>query len=399
MLKYILIAVGALLLTMHAEAQKKEISQARTYIKSGKDFDKAEKLLTDLMAKDSTARDNKKVLATWFDAVYAQYLAGNEKLYLHQKYDTAAFFGLTRRLYSIAEHLDSVDMRPDKKGRVRPEYRKKHAQVLNQLRPNLYFGATKLLLSGKTEEAYDYYATYVDTDTQPLFKDYHYGATDSLVVQAAYWASYCGHKLNDSERTLKYSDIARRDTSKLAFTLQYVCEAYLEQENDSAYIATLHEGFDIYPKSPYFFPRLADYYKSKDKNETVLSLASHGLEVDSSNTLFLLAKSIALLNMERYDECIAASREIIEINDTLPEPYYNIATCYLNQALELEQLNEPRLYRDRLHELYANARPYMESYRRLNSADQQRWAPALYRIYLNLNMGKQFDEMDKLLRK
>ena len=33
------------------QAQKKELDQARTYIKSGKDFDKAEKLMTDLLKK------------------------------------------------------------------------------------------------------------------------------------------------------------------------------------------------------------------------------------------------------------------------------------------------------------------------------------------------------------
>jgi hypothetical protein len=114
--------------------------------------------------------------------------------------------------------------------------------------------------------------------------------------------------------------------------------------------------------------------------------------------LFLLAKSMALLQTNRYDECIAVSKLMIAANDTLPEPYYNIGTCYLNQALELEHRGEPRKYRQELQRLYAAARPYMEKYRQLMPADRQRWAPALYRIYLNLNMGKQFEEIDKLMR-
>ena len=39
----------------------------------------------------------------------------------------------------------------------------------------------------------------------------------------------------------------------------------------------------------------------------------------------------------------------------------------------------------------------MEDYRRLAADEKQRWAPALYRIYLNLNMGKQFEEIDQLI--
>lgn len=41
----------------------------------------------------------------------------------------------------------------------------------------------------------------------------------------------------------------------------------------------------------------------------------------------------------------------------------------------------------------------MEAYRKLAPDEKQKWAPALYRIYLNLNMGKQFEEIDKIMRK
>ena len=41
----------------------------------------------------------------------------------------------------------------------------------------------------------------------------------------------------------------------------------------------------------------------------------------------------------------------------------------------------------------------MENYRKLAPTEKQKWAPALYRIYFNLNMGKQFDEIDKLLKR
>ena len=40
----------------------------------------------------------------------------------------------------------------------------------------------------------------------------------------------------------------------------------------------------------------------------------------------------------------------------------------------------------------------MEKYRQLVPDDNARWAPALYRIYLNLNMGKEFEEIDRLMK-
>ena len=55
-----LLIVVIALLPCWAVAQKKELGQARAYIKSGKDFDKAEKLMTDLL-KDPANRQNPRI--------------------------------------------------------------------------------------------------------------------------------------------------------------------------------------------------------------------------------------------------------------------------------------------------------------------------------------------------
>ena len=263
-------------------AQKKELSQARTYIKSGKDYDKAEKLMTGLLA-DTTHRKNTKVYATWYDAVAGQYAQANEKLYLKQKYDTAAFFNITKKMYVIAESLDSLDMQPDKKGRVKPEYRKEHAEQLNQLRPNLYYGGTYQVRREDYKTAYNYFDLYIGAAHQPLFTDYKYLESDSLIPQAAYWATLCGFKLKDAKKTLKYSQLALVDKEKSRFVLHYMCEAYQQQNNVEEYVNTLNLGFKLFPTYPYFFPRLADYHKGQGDNATVLQL--HG-QRGASRALF-----------------------------------------------------------------------------------------------------------------
>ena len=88
------------------------------------------------------------------------------------------------------------------------------------------------------------------------------------------------------------------------------------------------------------------------------------------------------------------SDTLIALNDSLPDPYYNAGTCYLNKALKLHPLREKK----QLKATYQKARHYMERYRQLAPEQKQKWGPALYRIYLNLNMGKQFDEIDRLLK-
>ena len=396
--KQILILLLLMMITPCLRAQKKELSQARSYIKSGKDYDKAERLMTDLL-KDSANRENPKILLTWFDAVTGEYMQANEKLYLKQKYDTAAFFNLNLRLFQIAESLDSVDARPDKKGRVRPEYRKDHAEMLHQLRPNIYYGGGYHVRKGQYQDALRFYDGYIDCSRQPLFTGYDYEHTDSLLTQASYWATYCAYKLQQPENIQKYASRAMLDVFKRHYVMQYLAESYLMTDNSDALGEILEKGFEGYPEHPYFFPRLADYYKAAGRHDLVLKAADYGLRANKENPLFLLAKAVALLNLERYDECIRVSQQMIALNDTLAEPYYNIATCYLNQALVLEQQNNPRKLKQQILSYYRQAKPFMEDFRRLMPAEKKRWAPGLYRIYFNLNMGKQFDEIDQLMRK
>lgn len=378
-------------------AQKKELSQARSYIKSGQNYDKAEKLMTDLIAKDSANRQNKRIYATWYDAVLGQYQQINEKIYLKQKYDTATVYTLLNRLYLVAESLDSLDARPDKKGRVNTEYRKDNAEQLNRLRRNLYYGGTYNVRRGRNKDAFDFFQTYIDAARQPLFDSYDYSRTDTLMTQAAYWATLAGYRMKDARRTLCFSQMALADTAKAVFVRQYICEAYSWLHDDTQYVKALEDGFEHHPDYPYFFPRLGDYYNQHGQVDKTLQLSTEALAKYPNNPLFLLAKSVALLQLDRYDECIDVSNKLIAQTPQAPEPYFNIATCYLNQALELEKKNEPRLYRDKLTALYSKARPQMEQYRKLAPDDQRRWAPALYRIYLHLNMGPQFDEIDRLM--
>lgn len=397
-MRKIAIAILALIVSV-SFAQKKELSQARTYIKSGKDYDKAEKLMTDLIAKDSVNRQNKKIYATWYESVLGQYQQINEKIYLHQKYDTATVYSLLNRMYRVAESLDSLDAMPDEKGRIKPEYRKSNADQLDKLRRNLYYGGTYNVRRNKFKEAFGFFETYIDAARQPLFTGYDYAKNDTSMATAAYWATLSGYRMKDAENTLRYSSLALTDESKAVYVRQYICEAYLWQNNDNAYLKALEDGFEHHPEYAYFFPRLGDYYNKHGQIDKTLRLSNEALAKYPDQSLFLLAKSVALLELDHYDECIDVSNKLISKDPELPEPYFNIATCYLNQALELEKKNEPRLYRQKLTDLYSKARPQMEQYRKLAPKDQKRWAPALYRVYLNLNMGQQFEEIDRLMRR
>ena len=363
-------------------AQKKELNQARSSIKSGK-YDDAAKVLSNLL-KDSTNRTNKRIWLAYYDAVRGQYEQGNEKLYLKQKYDTATFFSNVKKMLTVAETLDSLA----------PEYRKSHSAQQNNYRANRFNGGAFFIHRGKWAEAFDYYQTYIDCARQPLFEAYRYDSTDVRLPEAGYWATYCGYKLQDPVLTLRHRQLALRDSSKADFTLQFVAEARKWLKDDELYRETLEEGFRRYPLFTYFFPRLMDLYTSRGQYEKALALADSALAVNDSSELFIFAKSTVLLHLEKYAESIKYSEMLISRNPQLAEPYFNAGTAYVNIAGRLDQRRERKLMR----KSYEKARPYIEQYRQMMPKEQDKWAPVLYRIYLNLNMGKQFDEIDRLIR-
>jgi tetratricopeptide (TPR) repeat protein len=315
-------------------------------------------------------------------------------MYKHQPIDTIQLFNLARRIFTIAERLDSIDMKPDKKGRVSPDYRKDNAQRLLGYRPNLFFGGASHLRRGDFQKAFDFFEMYIDCARQPLFTNDDLLNTDPRIGEAAYWATYSGYRMNDPVLTLRHHELARRDTTKLEYTLQYAAEAWNRLGDNTRYGELLWEGFAFFPQSPYFFPRLMDDYTRKGNNEQALMVVDEALKTDSLNELYLFAKSSILLNLGRYAESLDYSKRLLTVNDQMADAYYNAGTACLNIILNMDS----RRHKKQIRKMYQKAQPYMETYRQLAPEAKDKWGPALYRIYFNLNLGKQFDEIDKILK-
>jgi tetratricopeptide (TPR) repeat protein len=392
--KTLIFTIGGLILSAVCCAQKKQIGEAKTILKSGKNIEQAEKLMTDLL-KDKANEDNTRIYDIWLQAVEKQYLAINEKMYIKQQVDTTKFFDLAKRMFMVAERLDSIDAKPNKNGKTNPEYRKANAAKMSGYRPNIYYGGAHHLKKGDFKTAFSFFEMYLDCDRQPLFSDYDFMYKDPKMGEVAYWATYCGYRLNDPVLVLRHAATAQRDEQKLEYTLQYMAEAWEKLEDDSMYTATLWQGFKKYPESNYFFPRLMDNYTRRGDYLMADSVANEALKTDTLNELYLFAKSTVMLNLKKYGECLKFSDQLIELNPNLADVYYNGGLACLNIAQRMDS----RKYKKQINKMYEKARPYMEKYREMAPDEIDKWAPALYRIYFNLNMGKQFDEIDKILRK
>lgn len=381
-----------------ASAQKKEIQTAKDQVKAGKNLDQAAASMKKLLA-DSANRTNRKIWTIYFDAVRKQYEQGNEKLYLKQKYDTAQLFNYTRQLFEVAFQYDSVETAPDKKGRRDFEFRKGHSDYLAHIRSNLYNGGIWFLNKKKYPDAYKFFDCYIECASQPMFKQHNYGEKDKHLPTAAYYAVYSGYKMKDPKATLHHSYEALKDTVHYNYMLQYLAETYMLEKDTARYVASLKEGFKRVPTFPYFFPRLVEYYVVRNQLDSAMTVVNEALTVVPDSDVYLAAKSNLLLEQGKLQECIEVSKKVIEVNQKLGDPYYNAGICYFNLAVEQDKnSHNSRKVKEQVEENYKKALPYLVKYREMEPKEQGKWAFPLYTIYLNLNMGKEFDEIDKVMK-
>ena len=380
-----------------ATAQKKEMAQAKSDIKAGKAAE-AEAAMRALLANPDN-RDNEKIWLVLFDAVKKQYEDVNEQMYLKQSTDTAKLFDAAYRMFGVLEGLDSVDAQPDKNGRVCLKYRRKNAEYLDAYRKNLYTGGSFFLNKQNYQRAFTLFSAYIDCAEQPLFQSYDYAAKDKRLPSAAFYALYSGYRANDHAATLRYKQLAEADTARLQLTLQYVADTYRAEGDTIGYVATLEKGFDGNPASEYFFTHLFDYRFQRGDTMQALALCNRSLAVKPKSTMAMTAKSAVLLTMQHYEECVQLCDSVIALNDRLADAYLNAGLAYFNQAVKIDNApKHSRAERKTMLELYRSALKYMQTYRTLAPTRKELWAMPLYTIYLNLNMGKEFVELDAIVR-
>ncbi len=355
-------------------------------------------LLAALPREDVDNKDRAKIYHTC--ALLQENLNGthNRQAYLKQAYDTAAFFGTTLSLYQHLLRCDSVDMIPNAKGQVKRKYEGVVSSMMKKHRKNLLSGGVFQMRKKAYPVAYDYMDAYLRSNKNP---------NDTIIPRVAYWATLCAYNAKQPEKARRYMDAAIdfADPAQKPILQEYKARTYLWSNDEANWVKELNEGVKRYPQHDYFFLNLLDWYNSHHQYDQGLSLADSLLDVHHEKALFWYAKSLLSLGKEDFKNCIQYSDSCILRDPNYADAYFNKGLSFCNLALIAQQdacndLKDPKCIEDRrvIRGLYQSARPAMEKVRQLQPDNSARWAPALYRIYLNLNMGKEFDEIDAVLK-
>lgn len=378
---FILIFICFSLPELHAQktmTMKKRFREAHSSIKAGSGQENIERILLDSMALP-TITDKIKAEGYHLCALLEQSINDglNMKAYLKQNLDTAKLYNTILSIYRHTLKSDSLD----EKGRFEDKNRKLRALH----RENLLGGGKFLYRKAKWSEAYSFFDMFLKTSTADM---------DSVLGRVAYWATVCGMNEDNPYHVLEYVNtaIALSPEALQPALAEYKARSYVHIGDSSRWLEVLEEGVDRYPAHNYFFLNLMDYYMRHGQTERGLTVTDSLVRTVGDRAVYWFAMSMFALAQGDFEKCVAMSDECLKREPDNVDALYNKGISLLNMTLEEKSQSRRRV-------LFRHALEPMERVRELSPGDLQRWGNPLYRIYLNLNMGKKFEEIDKLLER
>ncbi len=366
---------------VHAQKKvtiKKRFKEARAAINAGSGQENIERILMDSIALPTTT-DKTKAEGYHLCALLQQSMNDglNMSAYLKQKIDTVRLYRTVLNIYDYTLKSDSVDSEERFDG--------KNYKLRTLHRPNLLGGGKYHLRASKWSDAYPFFDMFLRTCVTDM---------DSVMGRVAYWATVCGMNENNPHHVLCHVDtaIALMPEQERPALAEYKARSCVSLGDSAQWLGILKSGVDLYPGYNYFFLNLMDYYMRHGQIERGMAVTDSLVKHDGDRAVYWFAMSLFALNAEDYEKCIQMSEECLSREPDNVDALYNKGISLLNMAL-----NEKSSTRCKV--LYRRALEPMERVRELSPEDLDRWGNPLYRIYLNLNMGGKFEEIDSLLLK
>lgn len=350
------------------------------------------------LRKDSTYRDDSQLCIFSIEAQRGLNDAENMKLYLKKSYDTIAFFSTTHQIIKESVTLDSIERASQEKRK--PKQAHFIYEQIQRYFPNLYVASRFFYKRKKFNEAMEYLQTCIDLPQTPLGKE----VGISLKSESSAAALYLTAAFNAQQyaEVHRYDSLALTDIASRLPVIECLIQTAQFEKDSVTYLKWVDTAWKEFPEQTLYFTRLIDFYVARGQYDCVKRIATEQLKKDSTDASALLAKCVAELNLMNLDECIENGKLLLQVDSANVEANYYIGASYAAKALQLK-LPDNALKSDykKAHEqqksYYREAEPYLERYKELAPDSKNRWAPLLYKVYLGLNRGKKFAEIEKLL--
>ena len=411
-MKKVLFTAALLLGAFAASAQQSVVKEAKTLLK--KSPAQAAKVLEAALTNPETAEDPN----TWQlagDVQKAIYDAENEKMYLSQAGQSTApdmptMYNSLIKMFEYYMKCDEVEQAAVASGKIKKaKLRKKNAETLMFVRPNLPNGGVEAFNTNDYANAQTYFGLYIDVIDAPIFTE------QAAVLKAdtlnALYANYATmaaglREPKDKEAIIKYGNIGKADNIEGWRALMFMADIYGDKETGDSikWLECIKEGADRFPEQEYFVGNIMDYYLQR-------SMVNEGLEqiekllAAKESGYYLYVKGVLLFEKKDYEGCKATMDRLIALGgDFAAEGYAKKGDCFFFPAQAIVEENNGLSYDDpkysaneaKIKEAYELSKPFYEKARELEPDNKTIWGPMLLRVYYALNKAE-FEALEKEL--
>ena len=326
----------------------------------------------------------------------------NEKVYLHRAYDTALYYNSLFKAYQYFEQCDSVEREGEGRFKFRTPARKK----MLRHRPNLLNACRFYMRKKDYAEAFRFLDLYLSSAFYPILKADFLDQVDTMYARTAYWAVAAGYHIGAYEGVVRYVPVAMRYSRNREYVQEYLCRSYLALGDTVAWVQELKRGVTNFPDHIYFFVSLQDYLNRNGRYDESLAFADRMIQYDPKNSRFWFAKALTYMRQDDFSHCIAHCDVVLMMDSMDVEANYfkGLAYCRLarkaSEAMNTTDLRSAVYQRHKMDmmEYYACAEKPLERVRSMAPDKVGRWGPLLYQVYLHLNKGSEFDEVERIMR-
>ena len=410
-----------------AKALKAEIKAANKVLKEaqgilnmpeGRDLNAANSLIQQAMENEHTKNNPD----TWYTAGKIQeqfYNIENEKLYLRKLENPEAtpenpdlFYGSLSKMCDYYIKCDELEQQPNEKGNVVVKYREANKEQIYKNRTNLLVAGIYYYNAGDFKEAHKYFTQYISTANVPMLAEYNITPeTDEYMVDfAAFNSVQAGLQIEDYALALTNIDVAKlsKDANMAASVYRMEAQSYLSMGDSVKWIELLKAGVERAPEDQYYYNNLISCYVSKGLNDELMAFADEMI-AKNPQPIFRYVKGYLYQNMKEYNKAIEEYKVVIEQDPTYANAYHNLGICYSDLAQQASEASATLNFRskafkesqEKMKDYYRLALPMFEKLRTLDDGtDPEKkvaWTSGLYNCYYILNMGKELEEIEKII--
>ena len=403
-MKKVLFTVALMFGAMVASAQVSVVKEAKSM---KKDPAAAAKVLEAALTNPETANDPN----TWQlagDLQKAIYDEENMKLYVPGgQADKPKMYNAMMKMFEYYLKCDEVEQAGVANGTVKKaKLRKKNAETLLKVRPNLGNGGVEAFNVNDYESAQKYFGLFVDVTENPMFADQAAALkADTLNSLYANYAAMAAtmREPKDIASVIKYGNIGKENAAEGWRSLMFMAEVYGKEQVDSVkWLETIKDGAARFPEQDYFVGNIMDYYLQRGMVDEGLAQIDQ-LLATNEKPYFLFVKGVLLYEKKDYAAAHEALDKVIALGgDLAAEAYAKKGDIYFFPAQSIVEENstlnidDPKYNANesKIKEAYEQAKPFYEKAKELEPDNKSIWGQQLLRVYWALNKAE-YEALEK----